>query len=66
VRKSLEIQALERDLAARVARTPYILLLSLPGVNVVSAADCAGEFGPIRFYPNGRAITGRAGLYPSR
>ncbi len=66
VRKSLEIQALERDLAARLARTPFILLLSLPGVNVVSAADCAGEFGPIRFYLNGRAITGRAGLYPSR
>jgi transposase len=66
VRKSLEIQALERDLAARLARTPYILLLSLPGVNVVSAADCAGEFGPIRFYASGRAITGRAGLYPSR
>ncbi|MBI3464667.1 MAG: transposase [Planctomycetes bacterium] len=66
VRKTLEIQALERDVAARLARTPYILLLSLPGVNVVSAADCAGEFGPIRFYANGRAITGRAGLYPSR
>jgi len=66
VRKTLEIQALERDLAARVARTPYILLLSLPGVNIVSAADCAGEFGPIRFYTSGRAITGRAGLYPSR
>jgi transposase len=66
VRKSLEIQALERDLAARVARTPYILLLSIPGVNVVSAADCAGEFGPIRFYASGRAITGRAGLFPSR
>lgn len=65
-RKSLEIQGLERDLAARVARTPYILLLSLPGVNVVSAADCAGEFGPIRFYAGGRSITGRAGLYPSR
>jgi transposase len=61
VRKSLEIQALERDLAARVARTPYILLLSFPGVNIVSAADCAGEFGPILFYTSGRAITGRAG-----
>jgi transposase len=65
-RKSLTIQALERDLASRVARTPYILLLSIVGVNVVSAADCAGEFGPIRFYARGRSITGRAGLYPSR
>jgi hypothetical protein len=65
-RKRLEIQALERDLAARLARTPYILLLSIPGVNVVSSADCAGEIGPIRFYLNARAITGRAGLFPSR
>jgi transposase len=64
--KVLEIQALERDLAGRLARTPYILLLSIPGVNVVSAADCAGEIGPMRCYLNSRAITGRAGLYPSR
>jgi hypothetical protein len=45
--KTLEIQALERDLASRLACSPYILLLSIPGVNVVSAADCAGEIGPM-------------------
>ncbi len=64
--KTLEIQALERALAARLATTPYVLLLSFPGINVVSAAEFAGEMGPITHYANSRAITGRAGLRPSR
>ena len=64
--KAQEIQALERDLAAALARTPYVLLLSFPGVNVVSAADFGGEMGPIGDYANARTITGRAGLRPSR
>lgn len=41
-RKIQEIAALESDLAELLARTPYILLLSIPGVNVVSAAEFAG------------------------
>lgn len=64
--KAREIQAIERDIAAALVRTPYVLLLSFPGVNVVSAADFAGEMGPIEHYANARAITGRAGLRPSR
>jgi hypothetical protein len=40
--------------------------LSFPGINVVSAADFAGEMGPIAHYANSRAITGRAGLRPCR
>jgi hypothetical protein len=64
--KTVEIQALDRDIAAALCRTPYVLLLSFPGVNVVSAADFAGEMGPIDHYANSRAITGRAGLRPSR
>jgi transposase len=64
--KRREIQAIERDIAASLVRTPYVLLLSFPGVNVVSAADFAGEMGPIEHYANSRAITGRAGLRPSR
>ena len=64
--KVREIQAIERDIAAALVRTPYVLLLSFPGVNVVSAADFAGEMGPIEHYANARAITGRAGLRPSR
>lgn len=66
LQKTQQIQALERDLAGRLAQTPYILLLSFPGVNVVSAADCAGEIGPMEHYANAKSITGRAGLRPSR
>ncbi len=65
-RKTLEIQALEGTLAGRLVATPYVLLLSFPGINVVSAAEFAGEMGPITHYANSRAITGRAGLRPSR
>jgi hypothetical protein len=65
-RKTREIQALERDIASRLVQTPYILLLSFPGINVVSAADFAGEMGPIEHYANAKAITGRAGLRPCR
>jgi len=65
-RKTEEIQALEREIAGRLAQTPYVLLLSFPGINVVSAADFAGEMGPIEHYANAKSITGRAGLRPSR
>ncbi len=64
--KTREIAALEAQLATRLVRTPYLLLLSIPGINVVSAAELAGEMGPISSYANARAITGRAGLFPSR
>ena len=43
-----------------------MLLLGIPGINVVSAAEFAGEMGPIERYVKARAITKRAGLYPSR
>jgi transposase len=64
--KTSQIQALERDIAGRLAQTPYVLLLSFPGINVVSAADFASEMGPIEHYANAKCITGRAGLRPSR
>src|ERR1700752_2389166 len=65
-RKTQEIQALEREIAGRLVHTPYVLLLSFPGINVVSAADFAGEMGPIEHYLNAKSISGRAGLRPSR
>src|SRR5712691_11581061 len=65
-RKTQEILDLERQIAARLVHTPYILLLSFPGINVVSAADYAGEMGPMHHYANARCITGRAGLRPCR
>jgi transposase len=64
--KTQEILALERDIAGRLVQTPYVLLLSFPGINVVSAADFAGEAGPVTDYANPKALTGRAGLRPSR
>jgi len=60
------IRPLERDLAGDLAQTPYVRLMSIPGINVVSAADFAGEMGPIAHYANANAITGRSGLFPSR
>ncbi|MHB1799853.1 MAG: IS110 family transposase [Vulcanimicrobiaceae bacterium] len=60
------IRELEVEAAGVLARTPYVLLLSFPGINVVSAAEFAGEMGPIANTPSDGAITGRAGLYPSR
>jgi transposase len=65
-RKTQEIHALEGEIAGRLVQTPYVLLLSFPGINVVSAADFAGEMGPIEHYANPKSITGRAGLRPSR
>jgi transposase len=64
--KSQQILGLERDLAHLVVRTPYLLLLVIPGINLVTVADLAGELGPIALYGNANAITGRAGLMPSR
>ena len=64
--KTREILALERHLTQHLARTPYVLLLACSGVNVVSAAELAGEMGPIGNYARANRITGRAGLYRSR
>ena len=64
--KTKHILELERDLAQLVVQTPYVLLLVIPGINIVTVADCAGELGPIACYANANAITGRAGLMPSR
>jgi transposase len=66
VAKALEIEALEQDIASLLVQTPYVLLLSHPGINVVTAGELAGEMGPITHYANAKAITGRAGLFPSR
>ncbi len=64
--KLRSIRAIESELADLLSKTPYVLLLSIPGINVVSAAELAGEMGPIERYLKARAITKRAGLYPSR
>ena len=60
------VRVIDVELAALLVQTPYVLLLGIPGISVVSAAEFAGEMGPIDRYPTCRAITGRAGLFPSR
>ena len=64
--KNQQIHEAECDLAGMLAKTPYVLLLSHPGINVVSAAELAGEMGPIENYASSKTICGRAGLFPSR
>jgi len=60
------ILAKERDLAAYLVQTPVVLLLAIPGINVVASSGYGAELGPIEHYINPQKITGRAGLYPSR
>jgi transposase len=64
--KRREIQVLEPELAALLCHTPYVLLLSCPGLNVATLADISSELGPISHYAGPKSITGRAGLRPSR
>ena len=64
--KARQILLLEGQIAQQLAATPYVLLLSIPGLNVVSVGEFAGEAGPIENYASSRCITGRAGIYPSR
>jgi transposase len=66
LRKIQEIRALERSLAHLLVQTGYVRLLSIPGINVVWAAELAAEAGPIRLYLHHKNLTGRAGLFPSR
>ena len=61
-----QIGGTEQEMARFLAKTPYVLLLSVTGINVVSAAELAGEAGPIEHYASAHAINGRAGIYPSR
>jgi transposase len=61
-----QIVALEREMAGDLVQTPYVRLLAIAGINIVSAAELAAEMGPIAQYANANAITGRSGLYPSR
>jgi len=66
IAKKTVISRLELEIAAHLVRTPYLLLMAIPGINVVSAAEFAGEAGPITDYANPNRLTGRAGLFPTR
>jgi transposase len=60
------ISRYERQLAGYLVRTPYVLLMSIPGINVVSASGYGSEVGPITNYIKPSHINGRAGIFPSR
>jgi hypothetical protein len=64
--KIQEIQALEPELAEFLCRTPYVLMLSCPGLNVATLADLAAELGPLSHYASAKGIAGRTGLRPLR
>lgn len=61
-----QINDAERKIANLLAKTPYVRLLSVTGINVISAGELAAEAGPIEHYATAGAINGRAGLFPSR
>jgi len=61
-----QIAKREQEMAGFLVRTPYVVLLSIPGIGIVTAAEFAAEMGPIANYASDQAITGRAGIYPSR
>jgi transposase len=56
----------ERELVEYLVDSPYVLLLSIKGINVVSSTGYGAELDPIEHYMNANRITGRAGIYPSR
>lgn len=64
--KTRQIEGVEQEMVEMLVKTPCVLLLSHPGIGVLSAADLAGEMGPIEHYAHAKAVTGRAGLFPSR
>ena len=56
----------EKAMVAYLVQTPFVLLLGIPGINVVSASGYGSEVGPITHYIKPSHVNGRAGLFPSR
>ena len=61
-----DILRYERDLVSYLVQTPFVLLLGMSGINVVSASGYGSEAGPITHYIKPSHLNGRAGLFPSR
>ncbi len=57
--KLRSIRSIESELAGPLSKTPYVLLLRIPGINVVSAAEFAGEMGPIERYLKAESLMPR-------
>src|SRR5262245_23243431 len=58
LQKTREIRGLEQRGARLLAQTPFVRLLALPGICVVSAAELAGEQGPPEHSANANLLTG--------
>jgi len=65
-RANEKIEKLNIELAQYLVQTPGILLLSIKGINVPSAAKFLAEVGPLKQAGNAKKIIARAGLNPSR
>ena len=61
-----QISALEQQLASDLVRTPYVRLLAIPGINVVSAAELAAKWDRSRGTPMPTPLPVAAGFIPSR
>src|SRR5258708_22523115 len=59
-----QVAAAEREMAGFLVKTPYILLLSVTGINVVSAGRRAGGAGPLRHHAPAGCIHVRARPFP--
>ena len=64
MRPTQQIAKLEREMASCWCEPPYVLLMSIPGINVVTAAEFAGEMGPITTTPMTRLSPAEPGSIP--
>ena len=60
------IGTIEGELAELLVQTPYVLLLGIPGSTWSRPPSSPARWGRSEHYAKARAITGRAGLFPSR
>lgn len=60
------IERLERDMLGYLVQSPFVLLLSIPGISHILASGLGAEAGPMESYLTARNLTGRAGLYARR
>jgi len=61
-----QIERYEHEALELLVQSPYVLLLSAPGISHVLGGGLGAEAGPMSNYPTGRSLSGRAGLYPRR
>jgi len=61
-----KIRLMEIEIAKYLAKTPGLLLLSIPYVNVVSAAEFVGEMGAVTNFSKNTKVINLAGLNPCK